>query len=64
MRRTLTVPPDVYIAIRDLMMRDGQHPFIDFGCVETERIDMRGVMLRMGKEEKKNAPATDGTPNT
>ena len=45
---TLTVPPLVYLAIRDLLINAGyNHAFVDFGHETGERIDMHGIALRM-----------------
>ena len=45
---TLTVPPIVYLAIRDLLVDAGyDHAFVDFGSEVSERIDMHGIALRM-----------------
>lgn len=66
---TLTVPPLVYLAVRDLLVDAGYtHAFVDFGSEVSERIDMHGIALRMErvsgaraqgkKEENESAPAT------
>jgi hypothetical protein len=59
---TLTVPSEVYMAIRQLLLDAGYtHALLDYGKETSERIDMHGIALRMEREEKKNAPANGNT---
>ena len=61
---TLTVPPVVYLAIRDLLMDAGyEHVFVDLGKDE-EVIDMHGIALKMELIRKeKGDESTTGTTN-
>lgn len=57
---TLTVPPVVYLAIRDLLVNAGyEHAFVDFDK-EGEVIDMHGIALKMEhvRKEESDEPAS------
>jgi hypothetical protein len=57
---TLTVPPVVYLAVKDLLMDAGYtHAFVSLGK-EGELIDMHGIALKMEKirKEESDEPAS------
>jgi hypothetical protein len=59
---TLTVPPIVYLAIRELLIDAGyDHAFVEFGSEVSERIDMHGIALKM---ERVKGGKTDASTTT
>ena len=49
---TLTVPRDVYVAIRELLLNAGYtHTILERGSEVGERINMHGIMLRCEREK-------------